>query len=157
VSRQSRQSLRITVFVAVVAPAFLGACRDQSPPPLALGSPYVLTSLDGQPPPVLQYDSGVLRQYLAADTLKFYEDGTYSDAVVSRIDSVGKTYTALQQGTGTGHYRLRGDSIDFAFTCPPNASCIAPPAGSRSLDGAITVAYRSNHGLVFVRRFEPTR
>ena len=150
--RQSPRS--VACLVAIV---FLGACHDQSPPPLALGSPYVLASLDGQQPPILQFDNGVVRQYFAADTLRLYQDGTYSDAVVTRTDSVGKGYSALQQGTGTGHYQLRGDAIEFAFDCPLNASCIAPPIGSRAPDGSITLAYQMGKGFGFVRRFVPTR
>jgi hypothetical protein len=129
-------------------------CRETVGPLSGDGGTFVLRSLDAKPVPVLQYESTKLRQYLAADTMAFDGRSSVATITVVRIDSVGVAYTEVQRYPGTMEYRIRGDTIDFHYDCPPYALCASPPIGWREADGSLVVAYRSGKAWSNVKRYE---
>lgn len=115
---------------------------------------FVLQSVDGAPLPVLKLDYTTTRQYLLADTLWADGRGHYARASIFETDSVGRPYRAIQRTMQTGTYQVtRGDTVEFASTCPPYADCIAPPVGWRANDSEWIIAQRQAVGFAFVSIF----
>jgi hypothetical protein len=127
-----------------------------SPTDAALGSltgTYVLQSVDGAAVPVLQVGYTTFRQYLVTDTVVADGRGHYSRVrITEKVSTVGD-YRDITRGAWTGTYTIRGDTVDFPYTCPMGAMCLAAPVGWRTADGSLVIADRRTTGFMFVSRF----
>ena len=144
-------------WIVAIGALCLAACRDSVSPERSLRGAFALRSVDSKPLPLLQYDYSLTRAYLGADTLVFDGRGNLSRVTVSRIDSVQSTYSRVEQTTASGTYRIRNDTIEFPFTCPPGAYCIDPPVGWRLPGGGLVTAYRTTTGFASFKIYEPVR
>jgi hypothetical protein len=152
--RVASSGLRSLIAWVIVLAGCAEPTEPTEPTLRSLAGTFVLQSVDGMPVPVLQLDYTNTRQYLLTDTLWADGRGHYTRATITAIDSVGRAYRAIQRTMGTGAYVIRGDTVDFPFTCPPGAMCIAPPVGWRLADGALVIAQRRTTGFMFVSRFQ---
>jgi hypothetical protein len=140
----------LIVWVGIAA---IGCAEPTDPTLRALEGTFVLQSVDGKPVPVLRLEYTYTREYLLTDTLWADGRGHYTRTTVTAIDSVARPYREIQARTRTGEYTIRGDTVDFAFSCPPLASCILPPIGWRLTDSEWVIAERGDPGFFFVSRF----
>ena len=130
------------------------ACETPADPALAaFAGTYVLRTVDDHALPVLIQDYGAWRYYRIADTLTLGPRGEYTRVLTLEIDSTGNGRRRLQRSTSDGSYVVRGDTLDFFFYCPPNASCVRPPIAWRSGNGELTLAYGTAQGFFEVSRF----
>ena len=124
---------RATRALALTAAALLllcTGCSDATSSDVAtLRGVYALRTVDSSPLPILQWEDTYARQYLIADTLIFDGRHTVQHIIITRRDSVVHTYSKSDRQSYTSDYRLRGDTVDFLFSCPIYADCIAPPIG----------------------------
>jgi hypothetical protein len=114
---------------------------------------FVLQTVDGTPVPAVRAEDSRARQSLLADTLWSDGKGNYERATMYALDSIGRPYHLVSRSKSAGTYSIRGDTVDFHFTCPANALCIQPPVGWRETDVDFVVANRGTNGFVYVLRF----
>ena len=126
-------------------------CSDATSTQLpTLRGSYALRTVDGAPLPVLQWEYGDARQYLIGDTLNFDGRHTVQHITVTRLDSIPRPYSEFHRQSYSSDYRLRGDTVDFLFRCPPNAAlsgriradCALPPVAWLEPDNKLVYAYR---------------
>ena len=128
--------------VATVA-LFCAGCSDATSTQLpTLRGSYALRTVDSLPLPVLQWEYTYTRQYLIADTLIFDGRHTVQHITVTRLDSTTSAYSEVHRQSYSSDYRLRGDTVDFLFRCPPTADCILPPIAWLEPDYTLVYAYR---------------
>jgi hypothetical protein len=128
--------------VAAVALLCAGCSEATSTQLPTLRGSYALRTVDGVPLPVLQWEYGDARQYLIGDTLVFDGRHTVQHITVTRLDSIPGPYSEVHRQSYLSDYRLRGDTVDFLFRCPPNADCILPPVAWLEPDYKLVYAYR---------------
>ena len=129
-------------FVATIGLVCAGCSDATSTVWPSLRGSYALRTVDSSPLPVLQWEYTYTRSYLVADTLIFDGRHTVQHVTVTRLDSIGRPYSEFHRQSYSSDYRLRGDTVDFLFRCPPNADCIAPPIAWLEPDYTLVYAYR---------------
>jgi hypothetical protein len=139
--------------VALGALVILGCTSPTDPRGSLLGT-FVLRSLDSKPVPALQYDNTFARYYVVAEALMFDGRGRGATTTVTRVDSIRRSFSASQNVAYRAEYAVRGDTIDFPFTCPSNALCVAPPVGWRLPNGGLVIASRTPTGFTFVKQYD---
>jgi hypothetical protein len=128
--------------VATVA-IFGTGCSDATSTDVStLRGSYALRTVDSSPLPVLQWEYDYTRNYVIADTLIFDGRHTVQHVTVTRLDSIGRPYSEFHRQSYSSDYRLRGDTVEFLFRCPPNADCIAPPIAWLGPDYTLVYGYR---------------
>jgi len=141
-NRMHRTTRGLALIVATVALLCTG-CSDATVAnvPTLRGS-YALRTVDSLPLPFLQWEYDFTRQYLIADTLAFDGRHTVQHVTVTRLDSIGRSYSEFHRQSYSSDYRLRGDTVDFMFRCPPNADCALPPVAWLEPDYTLVYGYR---------------
>ena len=130
------------LIVAIVALLCAGCSETTTTELPTLRGSYALRMVDSSPLPALQWEYTYTRFYLIADTLMFDGRHTVQHVTVTRLDSIGRPYSEFHRQSYSSDYRLRGDTVDFLFRCPPNADCIAPPIAWLGPDYTLVYAYR---------------
>lgn len=69
------------------------------------------------------FGSGVHQYEIVADTLRLAADGSGSEVVVMVPTQGGPSFRRIDPYV----YRIRGDSLELTFVCPPDADCTPPP------------------------------
>lgn len=121
-------ALALTVVVAAVA-----ACDDGAGSERGV---YVLRTVGDSTVPFDQYEAGDYRVITVADTIVLDGRGGSRETSVSRIE------TANQPGTNSSYsaprrYAMRGDTVEFVYTCPPGAACVLQLAGYELVTGGM--------------------
>ena len=98
---------------------------------------YVLRTVGDSTVPFVAYDGGGgYRLITLADTIALDGRGGAREVSVSRIETTG------QPGTNSSYaaprrYSMRGDTVEFVFTCPPGAACVQQLAGYELVTGGM--------------------
>ncbi|SRR6266571_369685 len=100
------------------------ACHD-SAAPAAVSGKFVLNDINGRALPTYPAPTPGLTPTIVSNTLILYKDGT-AQTTEHRVEWNGVDNTYTWQNT----YTITGNQIKFAYHCPPNADCIAPPHGT---------------------------
>jgi hypothetical protein len=108
------------------------ACQNPSAP-LVVPSSYVARSVEGTPLPATFIHGGMTDVALLADTIHLYPLGVAERISIYRRTAIGYPVT-IDTTRSQESYTVRGDSLLFHRDCPPNANCVAPPAGIFSAD-----------------------
>ena len=130
-------------FGLLAAALLVAGCNDatavvRSP----LRGTYALRTVDGAPLPYLQLENSLIRQYVLADTLVFDGKQTVAHITALRIDSVAHPHSDFRRDAGAYTYRLRGDTVEFVYSCPFGAYCLAPPVAWLKPGYRLGYAYR---------------
>jgi hypothetical protein len=134
---------RELVLTAATVALVCAGCSETTGTQLpTLRGSYALLTVDDAPPPVLQWEYNYTRSYLIADTLIFDGRHTVKHITVTRLDSIGRPYSEFHRQSYSSDYRLRGDTVDFLFRCPPYADCAIPPVAWLEPDYKLVYAYR---------------
>src|SRR5438128_755800 len=106
------------------------ACSTPTDPSLrAFQGVFVLQTVDGLPLPVVQNAFGQAQLRMRADTLGADGRGHYVEIMRQELDSLGNSYRAAQASRHTGHYTVRGDTVDFEIDCPAPCMRVLQPLG----------------------------
>ena len=132
----------LALTVATVTLLCAGCSDATSPGFWMLHGSYALRTVASAPLPVLQWEDSYARHYIVADTLVFDGRHTVDHITVTRTDSITNAYSQLDRQRYASDYRVRGDTVDFIFRCPPNAMCIAPPVAWLEPDYKLVYAFR---------------
>jgi hypothetical protein len=114
-------SCKVAFLAAVVST--LG-CHDLAAPP-PLPAPFVLLDINGRSVPT--YLTPIPESpTIVSSTLRL--DGAGNATLIERRRQMGVDVAQTIIYT----YTISGNLITFAFTCPSNANCVAPPKGTIS-------------------------
>lgn len=130
--RRSRIRLVLPSLLALLA----AGCDSAVLEPEEVAAEYELESYNGSPLPAVTVTTATLSSYLVAETLRLQADrrGTYTR--VHRVDWVDPARPdELSGGTFDLTYRLRGETIEVSYYCPPNALCTSGPHAFGRLEG----------------------
>lgn len=147
--RCSLARLAVILLTAACAACLDGSVRDEA-------GTYVLRTVGDSTVPFARYQSGDYRIITVADTIVLDgEDG-------ARESSVARIETSTNPGTdyfsnGASRYAMRGDTVEFVFTCPPNAMCASPGVGYKLVAGGMVTFPLDRSNAVATSRFEKIR
>ena len=124
---------RLPLLPLVLALVVAAACDD--PAGNERGA-YVLRTVGDSTLPFVSYDGGTYRYFEIADTIALDGRGGAREVSVTRMESTGQPG---QNGVyaATRRYSMRGDTVEFVFTCPPGASCVRQLAGYELVTGGM--------------------
>ncbi len=142
-----KPNLRIAVVLAI---ASLACGEGSGPRPFTAA--FVLSTVNGSPPPVLVGASLNCDQYLDSAQLNLFDDGTFALQSHMTLDctAAGGSVSA-EQGTITGTYSRKGSTISLQV---PGASPVSATYTGSSLAGTIpasSVTFPTALDLVFLR------
>ena len=124
------------------------ACEDLTGPPAA-ASTYVARTVNGAPLPAPLVQDASYENVLLADTLRLFSFGIAARVSIHRRTAAGGPSTT-DTSRSQDQYTVRGDSIRFHQSCPPNAICAAPPEGVFAAEGRQLILRMWGFGPVVV-------
>lgn len=119
--------------VALALVFALAACDD---PAGSERGTYVLRTVGDSTVPFVSYDGGTYRYVEVADTIALDGRGGAREVSVTRTDYTGQPALTNTYATPR-RYSMRGDTVDFVFTCPPYAACVLQLAGYELVTGGM--------------------
>ena len=97
---------------------------------------YVLRTVGDSTVPFVSYDGGTYRYFEVADTITLDGRGGAREVGVTRTQYTGQPALTSTYATPR-RYSMRGDTVDFVFTCPPGAACVLQLAGYELVTGGM--------------------
>ena len=120
-------------FALAILVAVAAACGD---PAGSERGTYVLRTVGDSTVPFVSYDGGTYRYFEVADTIALDGRGGAREVSVTRTEYTGQSPLTSTYATPR-RYSMRGDTVDFVFTCPPDAACVLQLAGYELVTGGM--------------------
>ncbi|HJU65579.1 MAG TPA: hypothetical protein VJ596_07870 [Gemmatimonadaceae bacterium] len=128
-----RSGQRLVLLVYTLAPGALLACSDGLTP--ALGERYLLRTIAGEGLPAVIARTENFTVRVISGTLHLSPDGKGIVSTVREVEGPGESSPTRTRSTSAVSWVRTSDRIELIFTCPPNASCVAPPHLVGRVDG----------------------
>lgn len=124
---------RLPCLVLPIVLALAAACAD---PAGSERGTYVLRTVGDSTVPFATYDVGTTRSIELGDTISLDGRGGSRESIAWRLESAGQAPSTSSSVT-TRRYSMRGDTVEFVFTCPGDAPCLLPLYGYELVAGGI--------------------